>query len=201
MKTLKFDTKEEWLEGRKGKITGTSAGELVLKSGKGKKIGFYELIAERIGIPQNDNENPMDRGIRLEPEAVARFEAETKKKVDASLVIWTRDDDENIAISPDGFIGKTEAVEVKCLSSARHLEALLTNKLPSEYEDQRLQYFIVNDKLKTLYWIFYDPRIPKKQFFYFTFNRKDFEEEIKLKLELQKNILQEINQIVTDLTF
>lgn len=201
MKTLKFDDKEDWLEARKGKITGTIAGNLVLKNGKGKKIGFYELIAERIGIPQNDNENPMDRGIRLESEAIKIFEEITTKKVDTSLVIWTRDDNEDIAISPDGFIGKTEAVEVKCLSSAKHIEALLTNKIPSEYEDQCLQYFIVNDKLKTLYWIFYDPRVSAKAFFYLIFNRKDFEEEIKEKLELEKNLLEEINQIVTDLTF
>ena len=70
----------------------------------------------------------------------------------------SRDDDENIAVSPDGFIGTTEAVECKCLSSARHIEALLTRAIPSEYEYQVLQYFIVNDKLEMLNFVCYDPR-------------------------------------------
>ena len=201
MKTQKFQDKDSWLAARFGKITGTKSGNLVLKSGKGKKIGFYELIAEKIGIPQNDSENPMDRGNRLEPEAIERFQGEICKKVDTSLVLWSRDDYESISVSPDGIIGTTEAVEVKCLGSARHIEALLTNELPSEYEDQKLQYFVVNDKLKTLYWVFYDPRIPKKDFFYFIFHRKDLIKEIKAKFEMEKKILLEVEEAVNFLTF
>lgn len=200
MKTHKFDSKEEWLEARKGKITGSRLKDIVVKRGTGKKLGFYELIAEKVAMPA-DGENAMDRGSRLESEAIEMFAKETGKKVNASLIIWTRDDNENIAISPDGIIGKTEAVEAKCLASARHIEALLTNKIPEEYEFQKLQYFIVNDKLKTLYFVFYDPRIPNKPFFYFTVHRKDIEEEIAEYLQYQKDVLAEVEKIINELTF
>jgi len=200
MQTLKFTDKEEWLNSRIGKITGSRLKDIVTKRGAGKKIGFYELIAERLGIPAG-SENPMDRGTRLESEAVEAFEKETNKKVDAGLYIWVRDDNENIAISPDGVIGKTEALECKCLSSARHIEAFLTQQVPSEYEFQKLQYFIVNDKLKTLYFAFYDPRLLAKPFFYLTIQRKDLEEEIKQYLEYQKQTLKEVDEIVNQLTF
>ena len=40
----------------------------------------------------------MDRGKRLEDYAVERFVKETGKKVNTDLVLWVRDDDENIAI-------------------------------------------------------------------------------------------------------
>lgn len=200
MKTLKFDTKEEWLEGRKGKITGSRLKDIVVKRGTGKKIGFYELIAERIAYPKGD-QNPMDRGTELEPQAVERFIKETGKKVDTSLVIWMRDDNESIAISPDGFIGKTEAVEAKCLSSARHIEAFLTQQIPDEYEYQKLQYFIVNDSLKKLHFAFYDPRIPCKDFFVIEVNREDVKEDIETYLEYQRATLQEVTEIVTNLTF
>ena len=163
MKTKTYQNKEEWFDARLGKITGSRLKDLIVKRGTGKKIGYYELIAERIALPA-DNENPMDRGTRLEEEALLKFEEHTGKNVDNSLVIWEREDNEHIAISPDGIINENEAVEVKCLSSARHIEALLTGELPSEYEYQRLQYFIVNENLKTLYWVFYDPRIPKNHF-------------------------------------
>lgn len=200
MKTIKFDTKEEWLAGRIGKITGSRLKDIVVKRGTGKKIGFYELIAERLGIPA-DGENPMDRGTRLESEAVEMFTKETGKKVDTNLYIWTRDDEESIAISPDGVIGKTEALECKCLSSARHIEAFLTQSIPDEYEFQKLQYFIVNDKLETLYFAFYDPRLLAKPFFFITVKREDVQKEVDEYLDYQRKTLAEVNAIVNQLTF
>lgn len=204
MKTSSFDTREEWLAARLGKITGSRLKDIIVKRGTGKKIGFYELIAERLGVPA-DNENPMDRGTRLEPLAIELFEKTSGKKVDTSLVIWSRDENENIAISPDGFIGNKkspkEAVEVKCLSSARHIEALLTQKVPDEYEMQTIQYFIVNDKLETLYFVMYDPRILAKEFFVLTVNRKDIEEQITTYLQYQIDTINEVNEIVNSLTF
>lgn len=200
MQTLKFEDKESWLAARRGKITGSRLKDIVMKRGTGKKIGFYELIAERLGIPADD-ESPMERGSRLEPEAIARFEKETGKKVNTDLVIWTRDDEESIALSPDGFIGKTEAVECKCLSSAKHIEAYLTQEIPSDYEFQVFQYFIVNDKLKTLYFCFYDPRILVKDFFYIEVKRADIEADIKDYLEYQRNVLKEVEEAVNKLTF
>ena len=201
MKTLTFNDKDQWSSARRGKITGTRLKDIVVKRGAGKKIGYYELIAERLATEPEGDETPMDRGTRLEPEAIERFEKETKKKVDTSLLLWVRDDNDSIALSPDGVIGKTEAVEVKCLSSARHIEAWLTQKVPDEYEMQVLQYFIVNDSLKTLYFVFYDPRIPSKDYFVLEFHRKDLAEQIEAMLEYQRTTIEEVNQIVNDLTF
>lgn len=200
MKTLKFTDREEWLQARLRKITGSRLKDIVVKRGTGRKMGFYELIAERIALPADD-ENPMERGTRLECEAVEHFVKETGKKVNTDLVIWMREDNEDIAISPDGFIGKTEAVECKCLSSAKHIEAWLTKQVPDEYEFQVLQYFIVNDKLKTLYFCFYDPRIPAKPFFYLTIKREQVQEQVEQYLQYQKDVLKEIELITTELTF
>jgi hypothetical protein len=241
MKTLKFETREEWLAARRGRITGSRLNGVVSASGPTKemivnelkacnvefkptakkeeleplltaesrkklinqlpkKIGFYELIAERLGIPADD-ESSMDRGTRLEPEAMEVFKKTTGKKIDTSLVIWMRDDNENIAISPDGFKGVKEAVEVKCLSSARHIEAWLTKKIPDEYLFQRLQYFIVNDKLETLYFAFYDPRLLAKPFFVIEVQRADVQQEVDQYLDYQKQTLEEVDRIVNELTF
>lgn len=199
MKTLSFETREEWLAARRGKITGSSLKDIVVKKGTGKKIGFYELIAERLGVPA-DGENPMDRGTRLEPEAIEEFKKATGKEVDTSLIIWEREDNESIAISPDGFIGETEAVEAKCLSSARHIEAFLTQEIPSEYEYQKLQYFIVNDKIQTLYFAFYDPRVLAKPFFIIEVLRESVQAEVDQYLSYQRDILTEVDVIVNKLT-
>lgn len=200
MKTLSFDDRDAWLFARRGKITGSRLKDIVVKRGTGRKIGFYELIAERLGVPADD-ENPMDRGTRLEEEAIARFKTETGKKVDTSLVIWTRDDNESIAVSPDGFIGKKEAVEAKCLSSARHIEAWITKELPEEYKMQAIQYFIVNDKLTTLHVVFYDPRILVKDYFVLEVKRADIKEQIDEYLAYETTVINEVNEIVNQLTF
>jgi len=200
MKILKFNDEQAWLEARAGKITGTRAKDVQPKQrGEGYRSGFYELIAERIAIPR-DEENVMDRGKRLEEEAIQRFAKETKKKVKHELVLCVRDDNENIAYSPDGLIGKTEDVEVKCLSSARHIEAWMTKQIPSEYESQIIQGFVVNDKLKKRYMVFYDPRMPK-DLFWIDIPRKQYAKEIKEYLTLEREVLSKVAEIENQLTF
>lgn len=199
MKTLTFEDRDSWLSARYGKITGSRLKDIVVKRGTGKKIGFYELIAERLGIPA-DGESPMDRGSRLESEAIDLFQKETDKSVDTSLVLWMREDNESIAVSPDGFMGKEEAVEVKCLSSARHIEALLTGEIPSDYEFQVLQYFIVNESLQILYFIFYDPRLLAKPFFFQKVARDSLKDRIEEYLKFQSDTLAEVDKIVLELS-
>jgi predicted phage-related endonuclease len=197
----KFEDQAEWLTARMGKITGTRLKDLVVKRGTGKKIGFYELIAERIGLPA-DGENPMDRGHRLEDEAVERYEEMTGKKVDKAMVIWSREDNQDIAVSPDGMIegtDETEALEIKCLSSARHIEAYLTKQIPDEYHYQKLQYFIVNDKLQKLTFAFYDPRLKVADFFLIEVNRADVLKEIEELMIIEHETLKEIDSIVNSL--
>lgn len=199
MKIHKFNSKEEWELARNNKITGTRAKELIVRRGKEQKIEFYRMLAERIGIPR-DNENRMDRGLRLEDEAIKEFEKQTGKKVNNDLVIWCRDDDERIALSPDGAIGKTEAIEVKCLDQAVHLKAYITRAIPSEYKDQALQYFVVNDSLRKLYFTFYDPTLPCS-FFYLELTRKELKKEIEANLKEQRNILVMLDELEDKLTF
>jgi hypothetical protein len=213
MKVLTFNDRLWWMAAREGKITGSRLKNVVVKRGSGKKIGFYELIAEKLGVHAEEGETPMERGNRLQQEAIDRFSTETGKKVDTTLALWVRDDNENIAISPDGVIlpkkkgaVETEAVEVKCLSAARHIEACLTKQVPDEYEYQVLQYFIVNENLKTLYFVCYDPRFAinpniKLDFFYLTITRKQVDDQVKEILEYERATIKEVDEIVNSLSF
>lgn len=195
MIVTKFDNEIDWMEARRCKITGSRLKDIVVKRGTGKKKGFYELIAERIGLAA-DGENPMDRGHRLEEEALERFTVMTGKEVDPSLVIWSREDNEFIAISPDGVISETEAVEVKCLASASHIEAIVTNEIPDEYHYQVIQYFLTNEKLETLHFVMYDPRLKVKDFHMFEVKREDVQAEVTEMLEYERTTLKEVDAIV-----
>jgi len=191
----------EWLEWRKGRITGSRLGDIIVKRGTGRKLGFYEVLAERLSIDTSDVDSPMDRGHDLEEEALALFGEITGKEVKTDCGVWMSDENEFIAISPDGEINDEEAVEIKCLSSARHLQAYFEQKIPSDYEEQVAQYFIVNEKLKALWFVFYDPRIPSKPLHYILVNRKDIEKDIETYKTYEKQALEEINKMINQLTF
>lgn len=192
---------DEWLEWRKAKITGSRLKDIIVKRGNGKKLGFYEILAERLSVDTSHVDNPMERGHELEIQAIKEFEEITGMKVETDCGVWVSDENEYIALSPDGSIDDTHAVEVKCLSSARHLQALVEQEVPSDYEAQVIQYFVVNEKLEQLYLVFYDPRIECKPLHYLTINREDVEDTIEVYREHQKNTLAEIDKLVEELTF
>jgi putative phage-type endonuclease len=206
MKTLKLQqNSDEWFEARKGKITGSKLSDIIVKRGNKKKIGFYQLIADRIAV-EADDEDPRDRGHRLEEEALKLFEEKHGDKLE-QVGMWISDDNKNIAVSPDAsFDNGKQAVEVKCLSSARHLQAVIefptaAFDVPAEFQEQIVQYFIVNEKLETLYLVFYDPRITAKPYHELIVHRDVVEAQVALYKEYQINLLKEVDEWVEKLAF
>lgn len=207
MKIVNLDQNtDEWLEFRKGKITGSKLKDVITERGSGKKDGFYELIADRLSLPEESDEQAHDRGHRLENEALELFEFNTGKVVDKDCGMWLSDEDENIAISPDGGIKDkkgvyAEACEVKCLSGKHHIRAIVENSIGNGFKKQVIQYFIVNTDLKKLHFIFYDPRIAVRPLHVIEFTRVELAAEIDLYLQWERDILKEVNQIIESLAF
>jgi len=201
IKMKKYDIEQksdEWHHLRKGKITGTTL-KAIMGTPKARQDALYETIAERltVGIDnESDYENAMDRGNRLEPDAIAMFELETGKSVERTGFC---EDDTNtfIANSPDGLIGKDEAIEVKCMGGKNHVKMWLTNTIPNEYEWQVIQYFIVNEELKKLYFVAYNPDIPIHQLHTIEVTREQVEEKIASGRESQEAFLQEVDKILS----
>lgn len=182
-------------------MTGSKLGDLVTYRGNETKLGVYELIAERLSVDSSDVSDPSERGHQLEEEGVQALATLLGKKINTECGVWVSDEDPNIGVSPDGEIGTTAAVEMKCLSSAKHLKAYFERKIPSEYEEQIMQYFIVNEKLRVLYFAFYDPRIPAKPIHYIEVHRKDkvVKQRIEFLRDYQKNVLKFVNEKVNEL--
>ena len=190
MKILQAEQRSpEWFENRKGKITGTGLKKL-LGTPKARESYFYEILAERLSTSNviEDDEANMARGVRLEPEAVAEFEKRSKLKVESAGFVLS-DFNRNVGYSPDGLLKKgakyPEDVEVKCLTSANHVRAWLTKKIPDEYVPQAIHAFIVNPDLKKRHFVFYDPRITVKPYFVIEVSREDAE---KMSVEYKKDI-------------
>ncbi len=212
MKVLEVEQgSSEWLSFREGKRTGTSLGKLYAKSRKADELydttkpllTMYAKIAERLAEGTGDDdglESSRERGKELEAEAIATAE----QKLGLKLIrgnVW-QSDDENHIESPDAYTEDLkQAVEVKCLSSARHIMAIMTETPPQEYLAEYYNYFLVNDKLETLHIFLYDPRflLEHLQWHSFEMHRKDIAKQLERMAEIDAAAEQFINESVKEL--
>ncbi len=163
---------------------------------------MYEVLAGRLSVGGDEEESALDHGIRCEEDAIAAFEEATGKIVE-TVGLCEHDEHPSIAYSPDGLIsskGKyTEDVEVKCLSSGKHVKAWLENKIPTEYHAQIVQAFVVNEDLETRYVVFYDPRITIHPLHIIEVHRKDVGGDIEDFKAQQIEFLAEVEEKLSQL--
>ncbi len=173
-------------------------------------MGLWKLIAEYVSYGAEED-SPMVRGTRLEAEnaekTIEKFKLK-KPKYDTGM-LWESDDG-LLGYSPDGCEDKPEptwVVECKSLNTAEHLYLILADKfakgeLPDELEPlfpprpgmycgidsvaeehqhQVRQAFVVNPKLKKLYYSLYDPRVVIDSLKHYTIvvERGELEEDIE----------------------
>lgn len=161
----------EWFELRHGKIGGTRAKELFVKS----DTLFYKLLAEIIEPFDEDTEESyqseaMERGNFLEPQA--RIELQKYTGLEFIECGWIQSDNELMGISPDGITADlTVQCEVKCPQPIAHLKICVSDAIPLEYINQCVHAFTVNDKLETLYFVSYRPECLIKPLFVKSLNR------------------------------
>lgn len=173
---------------------------------------IYKLIAQRIAKPINPNDytlpegatySAMLRGQILEEEARELISEKLGKKIIPGRV-WQSDVNEYMICSPDGeFEDETEAVEIKCLDSWKVVKAYYEKHPPSEYKPQILQYFVVNEKLKKLYFCIYSDVFsnPELGLQIFELNREDYKEEIEIVKRVENATLELVEKEVQKLMF
>lgn len=87
----------------------------------------------------------------------------------------------------------TEQMEVKCLKASKHLMAWHTRRIPEDYWTQKVQYFITNKKLETLYWVFHNPLVPIMPTFILVVKREDLGHWPQTLVRYQKRMVREMN--------
>lgn len=200
----------------------------LLSSDSEKKLEYYQILADQVAVAQADEtfedgseyRNMMDRGTGLESTALDLFAVRFDKRL-FSVGCCISDEDARVINSPDSLVmpdkfkgnaiadliekvnaGKlkiTEAVEAKCLASAKHLMAFFERKVPEEYWTQKVQYFATNESLQTLYWVFYDPRIPMLPMFVLVIKREDLGHWPDTMLKYQKRTMKELDALTVRL--
>ena len=178
----------EWLQLRLGKITGSRLKKMMAKDNLGL---IDELIAEeQVGIPDDDDfvSEEMQRGIDMEPLAIQEYSNITGNEVEHPCMLQS-EDWPILCQSPDGYIGTTGAVEIKCPKTKTHIKYIRMGKIPNEYKEQVWAYFLVNPDLQWLDFVSYDPRLTIKPIWILHVTREELQEELNTaRVELIKFI-------------
>lgn len=179
---------------------------------------IYKLIAQRIAKPINPNDyadripegatySAMLRGQILEDEARELISEKIGKKIIPGRV-WQSDVNEYMICSPDGeIVDETgdvfEAVEIKCLDSWKVVRAFYEKHPPLDYEAQIIQYFLVNENLRTLYFCIYSDVFtnPELGLQIFELKREDYQEAIEMTGRVQNATLELVEKEVQKLMF
>lgn len=198
----------EWELERKNKITGSRAGEFKPKvRGSGFRAGFFEMLADDIDTELHDM-SPMDWGNANEPKARQFYEELTGNKI-VEVGLCIHDEFPFIAYSPDGMVEKKVGkkttypigLEIKCPTTKTYVEYFLEtcvngdtvnqeqvgiDKVPSQYREQVIQSFVVNETQKEMHFLIYNPTLEKNNWIMITVYRDEVAEEAKDQLEWLK---------------
>ena len=154
-----------WLAERAGKVTASKVADVIAKtrSGWGASRANYMalLIAERLtGQPADSYTNAaMQWGTDQEPHARAAYEAETGSLVEQVGFI-THPVISMSGASPDGLVGPDGLIEIKCPSTATHIETLLGAEIDHKYFCQ-MQWQMACTGRAWCAFASFDPRMPE----------------------------------------
>lgn len=131
----------EWLALRRGIPTASEFDALIspewkIRTGQGPETYLYRKIAEKIlGFSSNDASSfSMGQGVILEQEAIPFYSFTEDVRIER--VGFCTTDDGRVGCSPDGLIGPSGGIEVKCPQPDTHLKYLMEGELPKEYRAQ-----------------------------------------------------------------
>jgi putative phage-type endonuclease len=154
---------DEWLEVRRGVITGSNFSKVFTSAGKASSSCsslVNQLISENLTKKPTETfkSDAMQRGNDLEPVARAKFELITG--LDVRQIGFAKHDEYNLGCSPDGVIGEQCGLEIKCPMAATHCAYLRAGKLPSAYVQQVQGCMYILD-LESYYFMSYHPDMPE----------------------------------------
>ncbi|MBX6334200.1 YqaJ viral recombinase family protein [Candidatus Saccharibacteria bacterium] len=157
----------QWLMARLGKFTASRAADLMAFGRKGDPLQartdyLAEIACERLTGQHLDHyvSPAMQRGIELEPEAIAAYCAETGVIVDDGG--YWEIEGLPVGASPDALVGSDGIAQIKCpASQTRHLRVLQERSVPKEYVPQVQWELWVTGRAWSDF-VSYDPRFPDR---------------------------------------
>lgn len=191
-----------WMACRLGKVTASKVADVLAKTKTGVSASrtnyLSDLVVERLTGQQAEfyQNDAMAWGTETEPQARMAYEAFKGVLVDEEGFI-DHPSISNFGCSPDGLVGDSGLIEIKCPNSKTHIDTLLSGKAPSKYIPQMQTQMAVTGR-QWCDFVSFDPRLPEDlQLFVVRVNR-DNDYIANLEKEVSA-FLQEVDETVTKL--
>lgn len=193
----------EWMAARCGSLGASSIADMVAKTRTGWGASRFNLAArivcERLtGSPQEPYSNAaMQWGHDTEPKARKMYEFMRDVEVKQVGLVLHQAIDKSHA-SPDGLVGNDGILEIKCPTTATHIETLLSDDVEGKYVKQ-MQWQMACTEKGWCDFVSFDPRLPAEmQLFVKRVHRDD---AMIFELEKEARIfLSEIDETIATLS-
>ena len=172
----------EWHAARLGMVTGTRVKDAL---GASSKRLMDTLIAEKLTAESREvpTSPDMQRGIDEEGPARRAYEEQAGHKVERMGLCLHEQHGDWLGLSPDGLVKKggkfVGGVEIKCPTSAKHVEYLRIGRIPAEYRCQVMAYFLVCESLQWVDFVSFDPRVQLRPLHVLRIHRADVKAELQ----------------------
>lgn len=190
----------EWMALRCGKLTGSKIKE-VFKSDNLSLMD--ELIAEQLTESWDDQSyvsEAMQRGLDLEPVALDKYEEITGLSLIRDGFIQC-EMFPMLGYSPDGRVGVTGNVEVKCPASKNHIKYIRQGKVPNDYKWQIYGAFIINPDLEWNDFMSYDPRVSQRPVFIYRTTREQILPELNAAVDSLRKFFIKLEDYKSEILF
>lgn len=192
----------EWFAARLGKVTASRVADVLAKTKTGPAASranyAAQLICERLTgcVEPTFTNGAMQWGVDHEPEArlayAFRHDAEVREIafVDHPAIAMS-------GASPDGLVGESGLVEIKCPNTATHLDTLFNGKPAGKYVTQ-MQWQMACTGRQWCDFVSYDPRLPENLRLFVTRIDRDDEAIAAMEAEVRA-FLAEIDDRIAQL--
>jgi len=154
---------DAWHEIRLGKATASRIADIIAKTKSGYSTSrdnyMAQLVCERLTGQKGESftNAAMQHGTDTEPLARSAYEAHADVMVE-EVGFVQHPKIEMAGASPDGLVGLFGMLEIKCPNTATHIEALLTETVPTKYITQ-MQWQMACAQRQWCDYVSFDPRI------------------------------------------
>jgi putative phage-type endonuclease len=154
---------DAWHEIRLGKATASRIADIIAKTKSGYSTSrdnyMAQLVCERLTGQKGEffTNAAMQHGTDTEPLARSAYEAFVDVMVE-EVGFVQHPKIEMAGASPDGLVGLFGMLEIKCPNTATHIEALLTETVPTKYITQ-MQWQMACAQRQWCDYVSFDPRI------------------------------------------
>ena len=123
----------EWVAIRLGKVTGSHFSDVMNKK-SGRKTYMFRLLGERFSGESYEaySNKTMNRGSEVEEQARIEYARRFGKVKQVGFVAKN----DNVGCSPDGLVGDSGIIEIKCPFPSTHCRYICENRLPTTYKPQ-----------------------------------------------------------------